>query len=81
MKTIKHTIMVECPSVLISMDAEQMLFRTDKEGFYRLAQSEFINDGIIQGLNELLEIEVSPESVEDFEVQLRVFAVEYIIEG
>lgn len=80
MKTIKHTVMSECPSVIVSMDAEQMLFRTQKEGFYDLAQSEFIKDGVIQGLNELLEIEVEPESVEDFEVQLRVFAVEYKID-
>jgi hypothetical protein len=83
MKTIKHTIVGECPSVIISMDAEQMLFRTDKDGFYALAESEFINDGVIQGLDKLLEVEVEvePEMVEDSEVVLRIYAVEYTVEG
>lgn len=79
METIKHATKSEYPSVIVSMDAEQMLYRTDKEGFYSLAKSEFIKDGVIQDLNELLEIEVEPESAEDFEVQLRVFAVEYTV--
>jgi hypothetical protein len=79
METIKHAIKSECLSVIISMDAEQMLFRTDKEGFYALAQGKFIQDGVIQGLDELLEIDVEPESADDFEVQLRVFAVEYTV--
>lgn len=80
MKTIKHTHINQCPSVAIRMDVEQMLFRTDKDGFYALAESEFNKERTIRELNELLEVEVVPEMVEDSAVVLRVFAVEYTIE-
>lgn len=79
MKTIKHTLMSDCPSVVIKLDAEQMLYRTDKDGFYIHAEAQFKKEGTIRGLNELLEIEVNVEGVDDGIALLRVWAVEYTV--
>lgn len=80
MRTIKHTIMSDCPSVVVRLDAEQMLYRTDKDGFYIHAEAKFRQEGTIQGLNDLLEIEVNAEGVEDGIALLRVWAVEYTVD-
>lgn len=81
MTTIKHETKTHCPTVVVRLDAEQMLYRTDKDGFYIYAEAQFAKEQTIEGLRELLKIEIEAEGVDDGIVLIRVWAVEYTVEG
>lgn len=82
MKRFKFDNLNDAPNVLVGLEADQMIFRTSSEGFYSFVQSEFNgldedDHGYIDGLDEILNVEVKAEHVEDGTVWMRVWATEY----
>ncbi len=69
------------PSVVVRLDADQMLFQTDKDGFYIRAASQFDKEEVIEGLDTLQKIEVDAVGIDEGIILLRAWAVKYTVKN
>lgn len=78
MEHVHSEIDENTPNILVKLDAERIIFHTDKSGFYSLVESICYENSTIADLNEITGVKIEAEGVEDSEVLLRVWITHYI---